>query len=65
MTLTGELSLIGRHQHNNEDRSGRCGISWYFVAMAGSQLELPRTDRGVLTATYQVLFRHIAESSMV
>jgi len=40
-----------RHQYNYEEGSERCRISWPFVAMASSQLELPRRDRAVLTAT--------------
>lgn len=51
MTLTGELSQMRRHQYNYEERPERCMICRAFVATAGSQLELPRRDRAVLTAT--------------
>lgn len=43
----------------------RCRISWPLMAMAGGQLELPRRDKAVVTATQQVPLQKAAETSSV
>lgn len=40
-------------------------MSWPFMAMAGSELELPRRDKTVVTATQQVPLQQAAETSAV
>lgn len=40
-------------------------MSWPFMAMAGSELELPRRDKTIVTATQQVPLQQAAETSAV
>lgn len=56
------------HQRGNtnyEERPEGCRMSWPCMTTAGSQLELPKRDKAVVTATQQVLLQQTAETLAV